>query len=753
MASVNEQRKKGRVVRTTKRGVAILSLDHPPLNSLSFGERLSLSRELSSALKDPSIRGVIVCGEGRAFCAGADITEFPSSSPSSSSSSILSGEEGERREAGLVKLLDRMEQSEKPVVALIHGFALGGGLEVALACHWRLANPTARLGLPEVDIGLLPGAGGTQRLPRLIGIEAASNIILSGKHIPAPQALKLGILDEIVGKNKSEIVKNGPKGIEEAVDFVLRKADLGRNGIRRICDMKIDITPEALDKNLGNLAKQYGRIRRGQPAVGQILKAVRGSATSKTFEEGIQIEQEAFLPLMRSSEAKGLQYFFFAQRAATKIPSVYSSSPARLRSVGVIGAGLMGGGIAMCCVNVGLNVILLDVNQQAVDRGLAIIKKNYATTVARGKMSQEQMDKRMSLIQGGTDYALFSDCDLVIEAVFEDLSLKKKIFEKLDKVCKQGAILASNTSALDIDQIASATSRPGDVIGCHFFSPANVMPLLENVRGKLSSPRTISTAMAFGSQIRKVPILVGNCPGFVANRVMAFYSMEARALAIEGAPIELIDKCAYDFGFSMGPFAMKDLVGIDLFCRQREKNGTLTPETSSDDGLYKMGRLGQKNGKGYYDYVLPQGAKKGSRPIPQPSKEVEEIIGKVARNLGIKQREKSSFTKEEIIQRLLFPVANEGMRVLEEGIVERASDVDIALVLGYNFPRAMGGVLHYVKSLGLPEVLKKMEFYQKEVSTGKEKYWIPSQLLVKAVSLGISDLDLVKTKMSPSSKL
>jgi len=682
--------------------VAVLTMENPPVNSLSRGTRAGMVNGIRNALADKSVVGVIVRGAGRAFCAGAEISEFAST--------------GQEKEESLLDTLGRLESSSIPVVSIIHGFALGGGFEVALATHYRLATPDAQLGLPEVNLGLLPGAGGTQRLPRFVGAAAAAEIILSGAPIKADKALKVGVVDAIL-KEKSEEGR-----LAEAVAFLLAK----KGQIRRSSEQPIpDAGQPDLAKKLQDVYKAAMQKRRGEVAPNSIMLCMKAALEAKTFDEGLKEEGRLFMQLRNTPESRALQHFFFAERAAAKLPKEYDVAPGKVKLVGIVGSGLMGGGIAMCCVDVGIPAILLDVNQDFLKRGMDAIRKNYSRSVERKSITQEQMDKRMALLKPTLSYDDFKDCDLIIEAVFEDMKIKKEIFTKLDSVCKQGAILGSNTSGLDIDVIASATKRPQDVIGVHFFSPANVMKLLENVKGKESSPRTISTAMDFGKRIGKVAILVGNCPGFVGNRMLRPYSSEAEKLALEGAPIEKIDNVARNVvGMNIGPFGMNDIVGLDLFWRKRKTDGTSDPNKNINDALCEAGRFGQKNGKGFYQY------EDGRTPKSDPK--THELIEKVASNLKVYRRTPDKFSESEIFERLIFPLINEGFKCLEEGIASKASDIDCCYVFGYGFPRWRGGPMKLAEEIGFDTVLAGLNKYRR--MGNKEAYWQPAKMLQKIVN-------------------
>eukprot|EP00931_Biecheleriopsis_adriatica_P005077 TRINITY_DN10663_c0_g1_i1.p1 TRINITY_DN10663_c0_g1~~TRINITY_DN10663_c0_g1_i1.p1 ORF type:complete len:685 (+),score=165.52 TRINITY_DN10663_c0_g1_i1:162-2216(+) len=642
-------------------------MDNAPVNALSAGVRTGLDERLKEALGDAEVKAIVVTGAHKAFCAGADISEF------------ASGMEG----PPLPVVIAAMEASEKPVVAAIDGVSLGGGCEVALGCHWRVASTRSQAGLPEVNLGLLPGAGGTQRLPRLVGAEQSVDFMCRGAPLPAAAAAKVGIYDTVVEGDNAKVV-------QAAVDFAAGKigADLAP---RRLCNGTAKAAgPDALAAK----RKEYGAMRSGEAAPQAIITCIEAS-TDRPFQEGMKVEGKEFGKLLMGDQSKALQYMFFAERTCAKIPGL-DAKPGPLNNVGIVGAGLMGGGIAMCCAEAGMKVILLDVDQKNLDRGMGVIQKNYARSVQRKSKTQAQVDKIMASITPTTSYDSLKDCDIVVEAVFENMDLKKKIFASFDQVCKPGCILASNTSRLDIDEIANATKRPQDVIGCHFFSPANVMRLLENVRGPRTAPSTIATAMAFGTKLKKVTCLVGNCNGFVANRVMG----------VSGAPTLLqggllpheVDAAAEAYGMRMGPARMNDLVGLDLFGRERAKSGQAEPDKFVFDAMFKLERFGQKNGKGFYKY---DDKLKHSR-----DPEAEAIIKKVWQNIGVQPK---TMSEEEIVDMLYLPVVNEGFKCLEEGHAIRPSDIDVCCVFGYNWPRYRGGPMQWASSIGLPKVLQKIE--------------------------------------------
>ncbi|CAE7191067.1 ehhadh [Symbiodinium pilosum] len=583
----------------------------------------------------------------------------------------------------LPMVIDALEASGKPVVAAIDGVALGGGCEVALGCHWRLASARSQVGLPEVNLGLLPGAGGTQRLPRLIGADPSVDFMCRGAPVKAAQALKVGIFDQVLEGDNAAVV-------QAAVNFAARQLSVDL-ATRRLCNGKAKATSsDALDAK----RKEYMKLRAGEAAPQAIITCIEAAA-SKDFRDGMNVEGTEFGKLFRGSQSKALQYMFFAERQCFKIPGL-ESKPKPLNSAGIIGAGLMGGGIAMCCAEAGMKVVVLDVDQKNLERGMSVIQKNYARSVERKSKSQEQVDKLLANITASTSYDSLSQCDIVVEAVYENMDLKKKIFATLDQVCKPGSILASNTSYLNIDEIASATKRPQDVIGCHFFSPANVMRLLENVRGPRTSPETIATAMAFGSKLKKVTCLVGNCGGFIANRVMGVSGFPY--LLHKGLLPHEIDEAAEAYGMRMGPARMNDLVGIDLFGRERAKAGIAQPEKNVFDAIYKAERFGQKNGKGFYKY---DEKRRNSR-----DPDAEAIIQQVWQNIGV---QKQSMEKEDVIDMLYLPVVNEGFKCLEEGMAIRPSDIDVCCVFGYNWPRYRGGPMQWASAVGLPKVLSKVE--------------------------------------------
>ena len=674
--------------------VAVLTVNNPPVNALSSHVRQGLHEGLIQAGSDAAVQAVVITCAGRTFIAGADITEFgkPPTEPS------------------LHSVLDLIENCPKPVVAAIHGTALGGGLEVTLACHYRVGVKGARFGLPEVKLGLLPGAGGTQRLPRVVGAQKALQMIVSGDPIGADEALKVGLIDEIVDGDLTAA------GVAFASRILAEKRPL-----KKIRDLTDKIAPaKGKPEIFAEFRKSVARQTRGFRAPENCIKAVE-AAVELPFDQGIKRERELFTELLNSPESKAQRYFFFAEREAAKIPDVPGDTPAKdIKKAAVIGAGTMGGGIAMNFANAGIPVTVVEMAQEALDRGLGLVRKNYEATAARGRLTPADVEKRMGLIQGTTDWKAIADADIVIEAVFEEMPIKKEVFAKLDAIAKPDAVLATNTSTLDVDEIASATKRPESVIGTHFFSPANVMRLLENVRGAKSSKSTVATAMAVGRRIGKVPVLVGVCYGFVGNRMLHQRGLQAEKLILEGAPPHQVDKVLTDFGFPMGPFAMSDLAGLDVGWRIRKGRGTTSAVA---DRICELGRFGQKTGAGYFRYD------KGERaPIPDPV--VEQIIADVAKEQGIARRQ---IGVEEIQQRLLYPMVNEGAKILEEKIAIRASDIDVIWVYGYGWPIYRGGPMFWADSIGLKAVRDRMLAYKKQSG---DDFWTPAPLLARLAEAG-----------------
>jgi len=674
--------------------VAVLTVDNPPVNALSHHVRKGLHDGIKQATADGAVQAIVIVCAGRTFIAGADITEFgkPPSEPS------------------LHAVLDLIEGAPKPVVSAIHGTALGGGLEVTLACHYRVGVKGARFGLPEVKLGILPGAGGTQRLPRVVGVEKGLQMMVSGDPIGADEALRVGLIDEIVD---GDLATAGVAFAEKVLDE--------KRPLRKIRDLTDKIAAARSEPEIfAQFRKSMARQTRGLRAPESIVKAVE-AAVSLPFDQGIKRERELFVELLNSPESKAQRYFFFAEREAAKIPDVPADTPAKeIKKAAVIGAGTMGGGIAMNFANAGIPVTVVEVAQEALDRGLGIVRKNYEATAARGRLTPADVEKRMGLITGSVDFKAAADADIVIEAVFEEMPIKQEVFARLDAVCKADAVLATNTSTLDVDEIASATKRPESVIGTHFFSPANVMRLLENVRGRKSSKTTIATAMTVGRRIGKVPVLVGVCYGFVGNRMLHQRGLQAEKLILEGAAPHHVDRVLTDFGFPMGPFAMSDLAGLDVGWRIRKGRGVKAPVA---DRICELGRFGQKTGAGYFKY------EKGDR-TPIPDLEVEKIIVDVATSMGITRR---AISDEEILQRLLYPMVNEGAKILDEKIAIRPSDIDVIWVYGYGWPVYRGGPMFWADSIGLKALRDRLLEFKKQSG---DAFWTPAPLLDRLASEG-----------------
>ncbi|MDE0989666.1 MAG: 3-hydroxyacyl-CoA dehydrogenase NAD-binding domain-containing protein [Pseudomonadales bacterium] len=691
---------KGTVHYEARGNIALLSIDNPPVNPLSSGVRQGLFDGVSSALADDAIEAIVLTGMHRAFIAGADISEFGAAAT-----------EG----VGLGEALDKMEGSTKPIIAAINGTAFGGGLEVALCCDYRIAAATAPVGLPEVKLGLLPGAGGTQRLPRLIGAEAAVQAIVSGNPIMAPDALTMGIVDRVAS---GDIVDDA---IAYAQEIIADGA-----ATRKIRDLEDRVSADRGNTALfEKFAANLDKTHRGQFAPAQILQCIEAAVNAESFDEGMAVERARFAECMSDPQREALIHIFFAERAANKIPGLSKDVPLLdINKGSVIGAGTMGGGIAMCFANAGIPVRVHDNDPENLARGIKVIEGNYARTVSKGRLTQEEMDKRMSLIIPTENFDDLGDGDIVVEAVYENLDLKKEIFARLDKVMKQGALLATNTSGLDVDAIAGMTDRPEFVCGMHFFSPANVMRLLEVVRGKDSSPVVLGTAMALGKRLGKVSVMAGNCPGFIGNRMLGGYTRQAALMILEGATPAQVDKVIFDFGLAMGPFTMNDMVGLDLGWRARKMMGGTNEVTARiPDELCELGRYGQKNGKGYYQYA------EGDR-TPRPDPEADAVIAKVSEDLGYTRRD---FSDDEILKRCMYPLVNIGAKLLEEGHALRAGDIDTVYVNGYGFPTYVGGPMWFADTQGLDNVLADMERFFEE--TGDE-VWKPSDLLKKLVSEG-----------------
>ena len=689
---------KGTVNYELRGDIAVLEVDNPPVNPLSSGVRVGLCDQFDKANSDENVRGIVLKGAGNAFIAGADISEF-----------------GQKMEGpDLHTALKNIEYSEKPVVAAINGPALGGGLETALCCNYRIATEKSIVGLPEVNLGLLPGAGGTQRLPRIVGPSQALKIMLSGVPVPAKKALDQGILDSI---STGDLV-------EDAISFLHKKLDETTEH-PKVRDLNEKLVEARGNENVMAEAKALAsKSRKGQFAPGQIIKCVEAAIEEDDFDAGMKKESDLFLECLLHPQREAMIHIFFGERTAGKILDVPKDTETqKIGSAGVVGSGTMGGGIAMNFANAGIPVIVLDQDENNLERGIGVIEKNYQMMVDRGRLSQEMKDGVMSLITPSLNYEDLCDCDIVVEAVYENLELKQEIFKKLDDVVKGDAILASNTSGLDIDAISSVTERPEKVVGTHFFSPANIMRLLEIVRGEKTSKETLATIMKLGKIIKKAAVMSLNAPGFIGNRMLFGYTQQANMLLLEGALPNQVDTALESFGMNMGPFRMMDLVGLDLGWRARKLAKLETPLTNKiADALCEQERFGQKNGKGFYNYS------DGSR-APNPAPENEEIYVKVAEDNGFTRRDISD---EEIVDRCILGLVNEGAKILEEGVAQRSSDMDIVYINGYGFPIWRGGPMFYANSIGLDKVLEKInKFAEKD-----EDFWKPADLLVALANNG-----------------
>jgi len=686
------------VVRLEKEGdIGVIVVDYPPVNALGPGVADGIIDALNRGNANPEIRAMVLIGAGRSFIAGADIRGFGT---------------GRKRAPLGSRTYDVMDRSEKPVVAAIHGFALGGGLENALGCHYRIAVPSAKVGLPEVQIGILPGGGGTQRLPRLVGPKVALEMITSGRHVPAPEALKLGILDEVL-----------PEGADlrsSAVAYARRIADV--RPLPRVRDQAVQVDDPGL---FDAMRKSIARRARNQKAPYHCIAAVEAACTLP-FDDGIAREAELFAELENSDEARALRYAFFAEREVAKLPDMPPGiQPRDFHDPAVIGAGTMGGGIAMSFADFGYDVKIMDATEEALSRGMERIRNNYTTSVKRGSLAQDEMERRLARIHPVAGYDDIKDCDIVIEAVFERMDVKKPVFAKLDQVMNPDALLFSNTSALDMDELAAETKRPDKIAGTHFFSPANVMKLLEVVRPSKASPETLATAMAMGRRIGKISAMAGNTDGFVANRSRAPFNSEMVILLEEGCLPEQVDKVMVDFGYPMGPFAVGDLAGLDVGAEGRKRRAAANPNYRKlpiADRLVELGRYGQKTGAGWYRY------EKGDR-TPYPDPEVAAIIKQVAAELGAPQH---AFTDQEILYRLLFSSVNEACRILEEGKAYRASDVDVMWLHGFGFPRYRGGLMYWADGIGVKNVYDQIERWHQQYG----ERWAPSRLLRQLAESG-----------------
>ncbi|MBY4895898.1 3-hydroxyacyl-CoA dehydrogenase NAD-binding domain-containing protein [Cupriavidus sp. AU9028] len=664
---------------TLEDGIAVLTIDAPPVNALSAGVRAGLLAGIRQAVEDDAVQAIVLICAGKTFIAGADITEFgkPPQPPS------------------LPEVQSAIEDSPKPVIAVIHGTALGGGLEVALVCHYRVAARSAACGLPEVNLGLLPGAGGTQRLPRLVGVERALELVTTGMHVPAPAAAEMGLVDLVVDDASLR---------QEAIAFA-RQVVAERRPLRRVRDLDDRV---AAARGKPELFAQFRRANakrfRGFLAPEYNIRCIE-AAVELPFDEGLRREREMFVELLKGEQSAAQRHYFFASREVWRLPDIGAETPLLpVAAIGIVGAGTMGGGIAMNFLNAGYPVTIVETSQQALDRGLATIRRNYENTAKKGRISATDIERRMALLTPALQMEALSQADLVIEAVFENMDVKKEVFARLDRIAKPGAILATNTSALDVNEIASATSRPESVIGLHFFSPANVMKLLEVVRAEKTSRPVIRTAMELARKIGKIAALVGVCPGFVGNRMLAQRQREAHRLVLEGALPWDVDRVLVEFGFPMGPFAMSDLAGLDLGWRRETSTGSTLREI-----LCEMDRRGQKTGAGYYDYDEARNAR--------PSPVVEQLIREFAARQG---RTSRTVSDQEILERCLYPMINEGAKILEEGKAIRASDIDVIWVNGYGWPVYRGGPMFHADTVGLDKVVQTLRGYQETLGADFE---------------------------------
>ncbi|TKC87291.1 3-hydroxyacyl-CoA dehydrogenase [Trinickia terrae] len=679
-------------------GVALITLDNPPVNGLGHATRLGVVAGVARAADDDSVRAIVITGAGKAFSGGADIREF--NTPKAA------------QEPSLHTVIRIVEASAKPVVAALHSVAMGGGLELAMGCHYRVTAPGTQIALPEVKLGLLPGAGGTQRLPRAIGLEPALNMIVSGDTVMSDALADSGLFDEVIDGDL----------LAGAIAFAQRAAESGKRPLLR----ERKVAHENAEGFLQFARNTVAAMAKNFPAPVKCVDAVQ-AAVQKRFDDGIQYERSLFIELMYTPQSRALRHAFLGERAAAKIPDVPEDTPVcKVERVAVIGAGTMGGGIAMNFLNAGIPVTILETKQEALDRGVATIRKNYENSAKKGKLTQEKVEERMARLTPTLSYDDIRDADLVIEAVFEEMGVKESVFKRLDEVVKPGAILASNTSTLDVDRIASFTKRPQDVVGMHFFSPANVMKLLEVVRGAKTSKDVLATVMRIAKKIRKTAVVSGVCDGFIGNRMIEQYGRQAGFLLDEGALPEQVDKAIEKFGFAMGPFRMGDLAGNDIGWAIRKRRAVERPDmtySKTGDVLCELGHFGQKTGAGWYDY------KAGDRKA-YPSQAVNEMIEQHSRDLGIKRRKISD---EEIVERLVYALVNEGAKILEEGIASKASDVDMVYLTGYGFPLFVGGPMLYADTVGLHNVLQAVRRYSKGY---RGEAWQPAPLIERLAEQG-----------------
>ena len=689
---------KGTVLYEVRDDVAVLTVDNPPVNPLSDGVRTGLYESLVKAEENSDVKGVVLTGNGRAFIAGADISEFG----------------GNVEGISLNEVFSKLENCQKPVVAAINGIALGGGLETALCCNYRIADNKAFVGLPEVNLGLLPGGGGTQRLPRLAGPAEALKMMLTGAHIPAKKALDLGIVDKI-----SDDV------VTESIAFIKEMASNSEQHPKVRDKNEKMFEARGNDKVLIEANAMAAKGRKGQFAPGQIIKCVEAAINLDDFDEGLKKEGEYFLECLLHPQREAMIHIFFGERAASKISDVPKETKIMdIKKAGIIGSGTMGGGIAMCFANAGIPVHIIDQDEDNLKRGVSVIEKNYEFMVNRGRLTAEQKDSVFGLVSSSLDYKDVADCDIVIEAVYENLELKHKIFKSLDEHVKPGAILASNTSGLDVDSIAAVTNRPELVVGTHFFSPANIMRLLEVVRGAQTSDETLASVMAIGKKLKKAAVVSLNAPGFIGNRMLFGYTAQANMLLLEGALPHQIDQALESFGLNMGPFRMMDLVGLDLGWRARKLGGKESPlHAKIGDELCEQNRFGQKSNAGYYNYS------EGSR-APNPAPENEKTYEKISSENGFTRRDISD---EEIVDRCILALINEGADILSEGVAQRAADIDVVYINGYGFPIWRGGPMHHANAMGIDKVVEKLNKYRE--ITGNDVYK-PSEMLVNLAESG-----------------
>ena len=690
--------------RYEKRGdVAVLQIDNPPVNGLGHTTRKSLIDGLGRALRDDAVRAVVITGTGKVFSGGADIKEF--NTPAALA------------QPSLLQVIDNVEAATKPVIAAVNGVCMGGGLELALGCHYRLATQDALFALPEVKIGLLPGAGGTQRLPRAIGVEQALQMIVSGEPIDATAALKNGLVSRNVANTSFD-------------DVLAFANEVSRKSKHPKLREQAASLPTGRDRDtfFSEAKAQTAKRARGLPAPMRCIEAIE-AAVALPFEEGVALERKFFVELVQSSESKALRHVFFAERAASKIPDVPEETPTRpIGKAAVIGFGTMGGGIAMSFVNSGIPVTVFEKDQAALDRGLTMCRRNWEATAKKGRLTMDQVEQRIALLNPTLDFNALSSADIVIEAASEDMAVKQDVFKRLDAVSKRGAILATNTSTLDVDQIAAATTRPQDVIGTHFFSPANVMRLLEIVRGKQTSRDVLATVMQLAKRLKKVGVVSGVCDGFIGNRMLEQYLRQSMFLIDEGASPEQVDAAMVRFGMAMGPFAVGDLAGLDIGYAIRQRRYVQKPHVTYSrvgDRVVELGRLGQKTGQGWYRYAA------GDR-TPQLDPAIAELVTQYRKEIGMSPR---AIADDEIVQRCVYALVNEGARILEEGIALRASDIDVVYLTGYGFPAARGGPMFYAQTVGLSNVVNSMRAFAQN-DHADPKFWQPAKLLQEAAQAG-----------------